>query len=230
MSRTERLLALMEILRRHRHPVAGDALAKELGISLRSLYRDIATLRGQGARVAGEPGVGYLLRPGFTLPPLNLTEEEVEALALGGRWVQNRTDPGLAHAARNALAKIAAVLPLERRDELEESGMRVGRPQPFAPDEVDLGLVRRAIREERRVAIQYSDGKQALTRRVIWPVVLGYFERARVVAAWCEKASGFRHFRTDRIREAQVLDERYPRRRSELLREWKALQDRDGRS
>jgi biotin operon repressor/catechol 2,3-dioxygenase-like lactoylglutathione lyase family enzyme len=102
VSRAIRLLELMELLRRHRHPVTGAALAEELGITLRSLYRDIATMRGQGAPIRGEPGVGYLLRPGFTLPPLNFTEEEAEALALGGQWVERHTDTGLAKAARSA--------------------------------------------------------------------------------------------------------------------------------
>jgi predicted DNA-binding transcriptional regulator YafY len=222
VSRAIRLLELMEMLRRHRHPVTGAALAEELGITLRSLYRDIATMRGQGARIIGEPGVGYLLRPGFTLPPLNFTEEEAEALALGGQWVERHTDTALAKAARSALAKIAGALPPERRDEMAISGLHIIPASPAASEGVDLGLVRQAIRGERRLAIQYTDAREALTQRVIWPIALGYFERWRVVAAWCESRQAFRHFRTDRIGAAHILDGRYPRRRSELLREWKA--------
>jgi predicted DNA-binding transcriptional regulator YafY len=92
MSRAERLLALLQILRRHRQPVTGRALAEELGISVRSLYRDIATLQTQGARIDGESGLGYLLRPGFTIPPLMFSEEEIQALVLGSRWVAARGD------------------------------------------------------------------------------------------------------------------------------------------
>src|ERR1700689_3743944 len=104
MSRTERLLDLLQILRRHRSPITGPALAVELGVSLRTLYRDIATLRGQGARVDGEPGLGYLLRPGFTLPPLMFSVEELESLVLGSRWgVRRSNDRSLAAAARDAL-------------------------------------------------------------------------------------------------------------------------------
>src|SRR5262245_41816697 len=121
MSRAQRLLDLIQILRRHRQPVAGDSLASELGISLRTLYRDIATLQAQGARIDGEPGIGYILRPGFMLPPLMFSEEEIEALVLGSRWVAERGDSRLGEAARNALAKIAAVLPADLRDSLDTS-------------------------------------------------------------------------------------------------------------
>src|SRR5689334_17148542 len=107
MSRVQRLLDLIQILRRHRQPVAGETLASELAISLRTLYRDIATLQAQGARIDGEPGLGYILRPGFMLPPLMFSEEEIEALVLGSRWVAERGDSRLGDAARNALAKIA---------------------------------------------------------------------------------------------------------------------------
>src|ERR1700729_1399732 len=127
MSRTERLLDLLQILRRHRSPILGAALAAELGISLRTLYRDIATLRGQGAAIEGEPGIGYVLRPGFTLPPLMFSIEELEALVLGSRWVALRSDDrGLAAAGRDALAKIAAVLPDDLRREVDAAPLLVG--------------------------------------------------------------------------------------------------------
>lgn len=108
MSRAERLLDLMQVLRRHRGPVSGRHLAQETGVSLRTLYRDIASLQAQGAAIEGEPGLGYVLRPGFTLPPLMFREEEIEALVLGMRWVAARGDDPLAAAAGDALAKIAA--------------------------------------------------------------------------------------------------------------------------
>src|SRR5512147_1692487 len=110
MSRAARLLDLMERLRRHRAPVSARALSRELGVSIRTLYRDIATLQAQGADIQGEPGLGYVLRPGFTLPPLMFSPEEIEALVLGSRWVVARADARLAAAAENAVAKIRAVL------------------------------------------------------------------------------------------------------------------------
>jgi biotin operon repressor len=118
MARAERLLGLIQVLRRHRHPVSGQVLADELGVSLRTVYRDIQTLIGQGAAIDGEAGVGYVLRPGFVLPPMMFSDEEIEALVLGSRWVAQRTDERLSRAAANAVAKIAAVLP----DDLREPG------------------------------------------------------------------------------------------------------------
>src|ERR1700680_3098794 len=111
MSRAERLLQLMQVFRRHRYPVSGAALASELGISVRTLYRDIDSLRAQGALIDGEAGVGDVLRPGFMLPPLMFSEEEIEALVLGSRWVADRTDEPLSKAAKSALAKVTAGLP-----------------------------------------------------------------------------------------------------------------------
>ena len=87
MSRSQRLLDLIQVLRRHRRPVSGHALADELGISIRTLYRDIATLQAQGADIEGEPGLGYILKPGFMLPPLMFSEDEIEAMVLGSRLV-----------------------------------------------------------------------------------------------------------------------------------------------
>lgn len=223
MSRSERLLDLLQILRRHRQPVGGRTLAAELGISLRTLYRDIATLQGQGAAITGEAGVGYVLRPGFTLPPLMFSAEEIEALVLGSRWVAGRADDRLALAARDALAKIAAVLPAALRDEAEHTPLLVGPGgQPRAG--VDLSVIRDAIRGERKLSLDYQDGKAGFSRRVVWPFVVGFFDDAQIVAAWCELRRDFRHFRLDRIRSLTVTDVRYPRRRAVLLREWRQTQ------
>ena len=127
MARSERLLELIQVLRRHRHPVSGQTLSDELGVSLRTIYRDVQTLIGQGASIDGEAGVGYVLRPGFVLPPLMFSDEEIEALVLGSRWVAQRTDEPLAHAAANAIAKIAAVLPDDLRERMDDSASLPGR-------------------------------------------------------------------------------------------------------
>ncbi len=114
--------------------MSGRILAEELGVSLRTLYRDIGTLQGQGASIVGEAGLGYILRPGFMLPPLMFSEDEIEALVLGSRWVADRGDARLGEAARNALAKIAAVLPADLRDELDASTLLVGPGASCARD------------------------------------------------------------------------------------------------
>lgn len=224
MSRAERLLDLMQILRRHRQPVSGPTLAAELGISLRTLYRDIATLQGQGAGIEGEAGVGYVLRPGFLLPPLMFTEEEVEALVLGSRWVVDRGDSRLAGAARNALAKIAAVLPPDRREGMDGSALLVGPGDPIAAGDAELAAIRQAIRAEHKLDLSYRDRDGSESRRVIWPFALGFFDRVRVVVAWCELRQSFRHFRTDRIVALTPTDTRYPRRRQAMLKEWRAAE------
>ena len=224
MSRAERLLDLIQILRRYRFAVSGATLAAELGVSLRTLYRDIATLQGQGSHIDGAPGVGYVLRPGFLLPPLMFSEEEIDALVLGSRWVAERTDARLSRAARNALAKIAAVLPPDLRDDVDGSALLIGPVEQAAVDTVDVALVRQAIRTQHKLRIGYRDERGERTERTLWPFALGYFERVRVVVAWCELRQDFRHFRTDRILTAEPGPARYPRRRAALLKEWRARQ------
>lgn len=219
--RATRLLDLIQVLRRHRYAVSGDALARELGVSLRTLYRDIASLKAQGAAIDGSPGVGYLLRGGFTLPPLMFDEEEIEALALGAGWVVDRAGGVLGLAARNALAKIGAVLPPQLREELETSALLVGPGEKIPDSEIDLAAIRKAIRTETKLDIAYRDGVRQQSRRVIWPFALAFFERARIVVAWCELRQDFRHFRVDRISSLAVRAERYPRRRRVLIRQWR---------
>src|SRR5205085_5471603 len=182
----QRRLDLIQVLRRHRHPVSGAVLAEATGVSLRTLYRDIDVLKAEGAHIDGEAGVGYILRPGFMLPPLMFSEEEIEALVLGSRWVAKRSDARLGLAARNALAKITAVLPAELRDDADNSSLLVGPGEPLSAGENELPAIRQAIRNERKIAISYRDDKMRETRRTIWPFALGYFDRVRIVAAWCE--------------------------------------------
>lgn len=221
MSRSARLLDLIQLLRAHRRPVSGAALAGALGVSLRTLYRDIATLQAQGADIDGAPGVGYQLKPGFLLPPIMLREEEIEALVLGMRWVASRTDPTLEAAASHALAKIAAVLPPELRRELERTALLVPRPLPGQSRPPDLTPLRAAIRAGLKLDLTYRDQTGATTMRRVWPFALGYFEDVRVLIAWCELRNGHRHFRVDRIVALQPTEERSPRRPEVLMAEWK---------
>jgi len=200
--------------------VSGRVLAEELGVSLRTLYRDILSLQGQGAEIEGEAGLGYVLKPGFWLPPLMLSQEEIEALVLGARWVGARTDDKLARAARDAIAKISAVLPPRLRDDVEASTLIVpGKAADAAA--LDLAPIRAAIRSERKLTLEYRDAQGARTERTIWPFGVGYFDEARVVMAWCELRQGFRHFRADRIASCRALETRYPSSRRRLLKDWR---------
>ncbi|KGD98187.1 YafY family protein [Rhizobium sp. YS-1r] len=223
IARSERLLALLQVLRRYRQPVSGAKLAAETGVSLRTLYRDIASLQAQGAFIEGEAGLGYVLKPGFMLPPMMFSEEEIEALVLGSRWVAKTADPRLAAGAVDALAKIAAVLPPELKQELDTSTLLVGAPRR-QEDKADLGLIRKAIRAEHILELSYEDDKGTLTTRKVWPFALGFFDSVRVLVAWCELRQDFRHFRTDRMISVTSTEQRYPRRRQVLVKAWREMQ------
>lgn len=222
MSRSERLLSLIEVLRRYRQPVSGKILAQETGVSIRTLYRDIASLQAQGADIEGEAGLGYVLKPGFMLPPLMFSEDEIEAVVLGIRWVSKRTDDRLELAASNALAKIAAVLPIDLKDNIDNSALLVGLADAAAGGRIDLTAVRTAIRKERKLVIDYRDKAGSESRRTIWPFALTFFDSVRVLVAWCEMRQGFRHFRVDRIGGLIETDQRAPRRRLDMLKAWRA--------
>src|SRR6202030_3565197 len=138
---SERLLELIQALRRHRRPVSGAVLADELGVSLRTIYRDIHTLIGHGASIDGEAGIGFVLRPGFVLPPLMFSDEELEALVLGSRLVAQRSDAPLARAAMNVIAKIAAVLPNDLRDGIDGTGLLAGAGPDGEAEPIDLAPI-----------------------------------------------------------------------------------------
>ena len=221
MSRSARLLDLIQALRRRRRPATAASLAAELGVSERTIYRDIATLVGQGAPIEGEAGFGYVLRPGFLLPPLMFDDDEIEALVLGLRWVAQRGDDMLSEAAANALAKIATVLPAGLREIAGDIGLLAGSQKSAEGTQADLSQLRQTIRAEHKLRICYVDAKGSRTERTIWPFAIGFFDQALVVAAWCETRQDFRHFRTDRIVSTIAMGERYPRRRRALLAEWR---------
>ena len=228
MVRATRLLSLLQALRARRHPVTAAALARELEVSERTIYRDLSALAAQGAPIQGEAGVGYVLRPGLFLPPLMLTEDETEAVLLGLRYVDQRGDEILTQAAANARAKITAILSREMQA-AADAPLSVPGPDGhrFPQNTVPLPLLRSAIRAQLRLAIDYVDESDRRTERVIWPILLGFMDSARVLAGWCELREAFRFFRTDRILTAE-LRERYPGRRAVLVRHFQA-QLRDGR-
>jgi predicted DNA-binding transcriptional regulator YafY len=229
MARTSRLLTLLQILRGKRLPVTAGTLAAELCVSERTLYRDIAELVAQGAPIYGEAGVGYVLRPGLFLPPLMLSEDETEAIVLGLRYVDQRGDPVLSQAAKEALAKIEAVLPPSDR---ETAQYPVAFPGPamsnFPDNPVELKAYRAAIRAQGKLRIDYRDLAGKSSTRVIWPIALGFMDHVRVLAAWCELRQDFRHFRTDLIAAAQETGERYPGRRNALLKVWRVARTAAG--
>jgi predicted DNA-binding transcriptional regulator YafY len=223
MSRAERLLNLIEEFRRRRRAVSGDELAQTLGVSIRTLYRDIASLRALGADIEGEPGVGYVLRSGFLLPPVMFTVEEVDALILGSRWVAEKADKPLAEAARKAMARLTAVMPNDLVDRVDAQSLIFTPSANAVPETIDMTVVRRAIHLERKLRIEYKDGKGNDTNRVIWPFLLVYFDGGLLISAWCETRGSIRHFHTNRIGAMAELATRYPRRRHELIKLWRDM-------
>ena len=226
MSRSQRLFDLMQVLRRHRGTVSGEVLASESGVSLRTIRRDIATLQSLGADIDGAPGIGYILKPGFLLPPLSFTEEELQALVAGAQWVSRQTDDALALAAQNALAKIGGVLPSDLRRMLDDDALYIARKREDTSG-LDLARVRQAMREQCKMRIGYTDQAGTASERIIWPIMLGFVESRRFIAGWCELRQDFRLFRGDRIVKMEFLQERYAGNRRQMVKEWRAQVDRE---
>ncbi|HEX8614346.1 MAG TPA: YafY family protein [Telluria sp.] len=221
MSRTNRLFLLLDALRGHRRPVTAAVLAGRLGVSERTIYRDIQTLSELGAPVQGEAGVGFMMRAGLFLPPLMFSTDELEALVLGARWVRRQGDDALADAASNALAKIATATPKDLRDCIAETSLWVPVGPGTPETTVFVRPAREAIRDQHKLRIGYRDAGGAVTERTVWPFALAFFEGARVLAAWCELRGANRHFRIDRIASAACGGERYPAHRRDLLKRWR---------
>jgi predicted DNA-binding transcriptional regulator YafY len=225
MSRTGRLFQLMDALRGNRRPVTAAALAEKLGVSERTIYRDIQTLTQLGAPVEGEAGIGYVLRNGFFLPPLMFDADELEALVLGARWVRHQGDAGLTSAASRALAKIATATPKDLRDHMAETSLWVPATEPGKVEDPFIQPARESIRKQYKLCIGYTDEKGSESERTVWPFALAFFQGRRVLAAWCELRAALRHFRVDRITRAHTTNERYPTPRHALLRQWRAEYD-----
>lgn len=209
MRRAERLIRIVQALR---EAAPGAVTAQEMGerfeVSERTIYRDIAHLIGSGAPIDGEAGVGYVLRPGFDLPPLTFSFEQLDALALGARFVRATADRDLAAAASEALAKIEHALPDTHRERLNSAPLFAAlldetvRPEAFAP-------VRNAIAAKRKLRIRYNSLSDEETQRIIRPLSLTCFGRVWLLSAWCELRDDFRHFRTDRVERVTVLAESF---------------------
>lgn len=220
MRRADRLFQIIQILRRSRHPVTAAALAAELEVSQRTVYRDMADLVGRRVPIDGEAGVGYVLEPGFDMPPLMLTPEEIEAIVLGAQLVARLPDRLLAAAAGDVVAKIASVVPEHLRPFIIEPSV-AAKPTDGPPTgAIEMQPLRSAVREGRKLRLRYRSETGEVTERTVWPVIVGYAEARCLLIAWCELREGFRHFRTDRILGADVLDQPYEGRRSDLRRRW----------
>jgi predicted DNA-binding transcriptional regulator YafY len=226
MRRADRLFDIIQTLRSAKGPMTAATIAEQLEVTVRTVYRDIATLQARRVPIEGAAGIGYVLRRGFDLPPLMFTTEEVDAIALGAQLVRRLRDPSLQDAAASVLAKISVVLPDQTRAYFDSAPFFVSEGNARVPDGVDLSEIRSAIRDTRKIRLVYVDEKERHSRRTIWPIALAYYVDVTLIAAWCEMRVDYRHFRVDRVKSLAVLEERYPPDNGRLMAGWLALERR----
>lgn len=220
MTRSERLLHLVDLLRKHRTPVTAETLADYFNVSVRTIYRDIDTLNLQGADIQGEAGIGFVLKHDFLLPPLMLNADEIEALVFGLRWVMRLNDYELSDYAESIFSKVKAVLPDAIKPELDEQALYPVNTQTYVDGELQhIATIRKALKTSQKLTLQYTDANDTLTERIIWPVALGYMQDVRLLASWCELRHDFRNFRTDRIQRV-TIGEPFPTPKHILLQRW----------
>jgi predicted DNA-binding transcriptional regulator YafY len=209
MRRADRLFKIVQFLRGRRLTTA-QQLSTWLSVSDRTIYRDIRDLSLSGTPIEGEAGVGYRLKGGIELPPLQFEFEEIEALTLGARMVETWSGPKLAGAAASALAKIASALPKERRGWLEAS--RTFVPDFHIPKQVGerFDQVRSAIATRTKLNFVYADEQKQLSERTVWPLSLYFWGERWTLGAWCELREDFRNFRIDRMLRLKILTDKFP--------------------
>ncbi|MCA0203710.1 MAG: YafY family transcriptional regulator [Proteobacteria bacterium] len=223
MARTDRLMRLMDALRRLKPPVTAARLAEETGVSARQLYRDIATLRAGGALIDGAAGLGYTLTEDPALPPQSFSRLEIEALVLALGALDQMGDPALAKAGRNAVARIAATLPDRQARQAMHPVLHAWYPPDARPPvTVDLALMRQACWDETSLVIRYRDMQERVSERPVWPLSLSYSERTLMLLAFCRLRQDFRVFHVSRIERAEPGGESFRPRRVSLLRDYMA--------
>lgn len=228
MARTDRLMRLMDCLRRLPAPVTAARLAQETDVSPRQLYRDIATLRAGGALIDGEAGLGYRLTEDPALPPQSFSRLEIEALRLAVEALPRIGDPELTEAARGALARIIATLPDRQAQQAMHATLRSFPPRTERPlPAVDMALLRQACWDEAELRITYLDLQDRISTREIRPLGMSYSEHALLLLGWCKLRQDFRMFHCNRIVSAALSGQSFRPQRVALLREYaRILRDR----
>ncbi len=198
MSRSNRMFEIIQLLRRAGAPMTAQSMAAALEVNKRTVYRDIASLQGMRVPIEGEAGVGYVMRGGFDLPPLMFTAEEAEAMTLGLALLGRTRDTGLQQAAVRVRQKLGDVLPVQIGP-IEDIPLRASAWSDVPPADVDCGLIRKSIRDERKLRLVYQTADSCLTSRTVRPLMLTYWIDGIVLGAWCELRDDYRHFRIDRM-------------------------------
>lgn len=206
MVQSSRMFEIIQLLRASRTPVTADAIAARLEVTKRTVYRDIAALQASRVPIEGAAGIGYVMRRGYDLPPLMFSQEEIEAIAVGLSLIARTGDRDLEAAGRSAAGKIGAVLPCETRG-IEATPLFVSTFHAIPEATVDLAIIRKAIREERKIDLCYSDAGGCASERTVQPLALVYYVDGIHLAAFCELRGDFRHFRLNRIVSCAPRDE-----------------------
>lgn len=218
MSRSVRLIQLLQEIRLHEPPVTAETLACAMAVSERTIYRDIESLRESGAIIEGAAGYGFSLTEDPALPPQIFTREEIEALVLGLREVQAIADPSLAKAAKHALAKLHGTLPPRLKNHLKHSVLHAKRFQERPTLRIDPALIRQAAWQEVAIDIDYRDAKDRQSSRRLYPLSIVYLDSSLVLLSYCCLRKATRVFRLDRMDSITVTDESFHPNRVKLLR------------
>jgi predicted DNA-binding transcriptional regulator YafY len=202
MRKASRLFEIIQIVRLAKKPVTAQVMAGQLEVTQRSIYRDIAALQAMRVPIAGERGIGYILRPGFNLPPLMFSMEETEAIVLALALLERTGDIQLKRAAKGVNNKIIAAVPPPLAAMFSTNALHAwGSVAPPPPHGVDLALVRRAIRDEEKLILAYRNEAGEESERTVKPVALIYYSATINLVAWCELRQAIRNFRTDRMQQ-----------------------------
>jgi len=219
MRRADRLFQIVNVLRRRRTATTATHLAERLGVSDRTVYRDIRDLILAGTPIDGEAGVGYRLRPGYDLPPLMFDRDEIQALVLGARIVRQFGDPALARASDAILGKVAAIVPKDLAPLVADTALFVPSIIGAGTSADALALAREAVIARRKIELSYATADGAATKRTVRPLGIFFWGRTWTLAAWCELRQDFRNFRLDRIAASTMLDEAFEDEEGKTLRD-----------
>jgi predicted DNA-binding transcriptional regulator YafY len=219
MRRADRLFQIVNVLRRRRTATTATHLAERLGVSERTVYRDIRDLVLAGTPIDGEAGVGYRIRPGYDLPPLMFDRDEIQALVLGARIVRQFGDPALARASDAILGKVAAIVPKDLAPLVAETRLFVPSTIGAGKSADALTLAREALVARRKLELSYAKADGAATTRTVRPLGIFFWGRTWTLAAWCELRQDFRNFRLDRVAASTMLDETFEEESGRTLRD-----------
>ncbi len=224
MQRISRMFEVIQLLRAARSPLSADVLGDRLEVSKRTIYRDIAALQAMRVPIEGEAGVGYIMRRGYDLPPLNFDLEEIEALRVGLLMLGRTGDSSLQRAARRIIQKIDALQVEEPRLQVTSWGVPLDDP---AKGCVSKEVLRAAIRDANKLRVTYRNEHDVETTRTIRPIAIIYHVECVILAAWCEMRSAFRHFRTDRMWGCDVLEDDFAEQAATLHQLWSEQEGRE---